>query len=93
MPPGANANKLSPFSSTKLRYIRLMHTSQVLLDMATIFFSIVDTLLVFDIDDGMTYTRVCKDPIDEFIADSGTVSDSKWTQWWEQAVPEVESVG
>ncbi|KAF7416432.1 hypothetical protein PC9H_002698 [Pleurotus ostreatus] len=91
MPPGANANKLSLFSSTKLRYIRLAYTSQDPLDMATIFFSIVDTLLVFDIDRGTNYARVCRDPMDKFIVNSGTVSDSKWTQWWEQAVPEVES--
>ncbi|KAF4582602.1 hypothetical protein EYR40_002525 [Pleurotus pulmonarius] len=92
MPPGANAKKLSLFSSTKLKYIRLTYTLEDPLAIATIFFSIVDTLLVFDVDDEMTYKRMYRDSIGDSQIKCGTVSESRWRQWWEQAVPEIEDL-
>ncbi len=93
MPWRPVAQKLSNLSSVRLKYIRLTYSSSGPLGIAPIYFGIVDTLLILEIVDMKTYTRVHRDSMDAPHVYNIGVRDPKWLQWWESVEEDISNAG
>ena len=84
----SDAHNLSMFSSVaKLKYLRLMYSPREPLRIPP---GIVDTLLILDVVEFKTCTRVYRDSTEASRVDD---VGSKWAQWWETAEQDIANVG
>lgn len=84
---------LPTLSSAKLKYIRLIYSSSDPLHIAPIYFGTVETLLVLDVEEVKTYTRVHRHSMDAPHVYNVDVPDPKWLQWWEPAEEDILNAG
>ncbi|KAF9488443.1 hypothetical protein BDN71DRAFT_1513044 [Pleurotus eryngii] len=89
----SEVQKLSILSLVKLKYLRLVSPSRDPLDIARMYFGALDALLILEVADLKTSTRVHRDSMDVPLVYNTDVCDPKWLQWWEPAEGDVLNAG